>query len=66
MRAGEALVDALVAEFGGSISAEHGIGPHKKPHLGASRSPAEPGAMAAIERALDFHHLMNPGKVFEL
>jgi len=55
-----------VAAFGGSVSAEHGIGLHKKPYLGASRTPAELVAMRAIKRALDPFHLLNPGKVFDL
>ena len=62
----EALVYEQVAAFGGSVSAEHGIGLHKKPYLGASRTPAELAAMRAIKQALDPHHLLNPGKVFDL
>lgn len=62
----EALVYEQVAAFGGSVSAEHGIGLHKKPYLSASRSPAELSAMRAIKRALDPLHLLNPGKVFDL
>ena len=62
----EELVYAQVAAFGGSVSAEHGIGLHKKPYLHASRTPAELSAMRAIKQALDPLHLMNPGKVFDL
>ena len=62
----EALVYGQVAAFGGSVSAEHGIGLHKKPHLSASRTPAELAAMRAIKRALDPLNLLNPGKVFDL
>ena len=62
----EALVYEQVAAFGGSVSAEHGIGLHKKPYLSASRTPAEMAAMHAIKRALDPLHLLNPGKVFDL
>lgn len=61
----EQLVYDQVARFGGSVSAEHGIGTHKKPYLGASRTPAELAAMRAIKQALDPHHLMNPGKLFD-
>jgi FAD/FMN-containing dehydrogenase len=61
----EALVYDLVAEFGGSVSAEHGIGLHKKPWLGRSRTPAELEVMRVLKRALDPLHLMNPGKIFE-
>ena len=54
----------LVGEFKGSVSAEHGIGLHKKPYLNHSRTPAELAAMRAIKQALDPLGLMNPGKVF--
>lgn len=62
----ERIVYERVAAYGGSVSAEHGIGTHKKPWLGASRTPAELAAMRAIKQALDPHHLLNPGKVFDL
>lgn len=62
----ERMVYAQVEARGGSISAEHGIGLHKKPYLGASRSPDELAAMRAIKQALDPLHLLNPGKVFDL
>jgi len=62
----QALVYDLLAQHGGSISAEHGIGLHKKPFLHLSRSPAELAAMRAIKLALDPLNLLNPGKVFDL
>jgi FAD/FMN-containing dehydrogenase len=61
----EKLIYGLVAERGGSISAEHGIGLHKKTYLNASRSTAEIDAMRAIKRALDPLGLLNPGKIFD-
>ena len=61
----EHLVYGFVAERGGSVSAEHGIGQHKKPYLSASRSPAEMATMRAIKQALDPLGLLNPGKVFD-
>lgn len=60
----ERVVYALVERFGGSISAEHGIGLHKKPYLSASRTPQEIDAMRALKLALDPLNLMNPGKLF--
>ena len=60
----EELVYGLLATYGGSVSAEHGIGLHKKPFLGLSRSPAELAAMRQIKQALDPLGLMNPGKIF--
>ena len=62
----EEIVYGLLAQRGGSISAEHGIGLHKKPYLHVSRTPAELAAMRAIKQALDPLNLLNPGKVFDL
>jgi FAD/FMN-containing dehydrogenase len=50
----------LVAEHGGSISAEHGIGTAKKRWLHLSRSAPEIAAMRAIKRALDPAGILNP------
>lgn len=54
----------LVADFGGSISAEHGIGQAKTAYLGLSRTPAELAAMRAIKDALDPAALLSPGIIF--
>jgi len=51
----------LVAERGGSISAEHGIGVAKRRWLHLVRSPAELAAMRAVKVALDPAGLLNPG-----
>lgn len=56
-------VMALVAEYGGSISAEHGVGLLKKNQLGYSRSEEEIEAMRAIKAVFDPAGIMNPGKV---
>ena len=53
----------LVAERGGSISAEHGIGTAKKAFLGLSRSHAELDAFRAIKAALDPAGILNPNVV---
>lgn len=47
----------------GSVSAEHGIGLHKKPWLSYSRSPAELKTLALIKQALDPCNILNPGKI---
>jgi FAD/FMN-containing dehydrogenase len=54
----------LVAEHGGSISAEHGVGVAKRRFLGLTRTPEEVAAMAAVKRALDPAGVLNPGVVF--
>ena len=56
----------LVKKYGGSISAEHGIGILKKPFLQYSRSPAELEYMKAIKRTFDPHNIMNPGKLIDV
>lgn len=58
------LAQAL-AEHGGSISAEHGIGLVKKPHLEGTRSAAEIALMRAVRKAMDPHERLNPGKLFD-
>jgi FAD/FMN-containing dehydrogenase len=53
----------LVAQLGGTISAEHGVGVAKARALGLVRGPGELAAMAAVKRALDPLGIMNPGSV---
>jgi FAD/FMN-containing dehydrogenase len=57
------LVDDLVTAFGGSISAEHGIGQMKIDELERLGSPARLHTLRAIKQALDPQGLMNPGKL---
>jgi len=59
----DAVIYGLVKQFGGTVSAEHGIGTVKKKWLGHSRSPEEIALMKLIKQALDPHGLLNPGKV---
>lgn len=56
-------VYALVTEWGGSISAEHGIGQDKLQTLRDTHNPAALAVMAAVKRALDPAGLLNPGKL---
>jgi FAD/FMN-containing dehydrogenase len=51
----------LVASFGGSIAAEHGVGVHKTKWLHLSRSPQEIAAMRAIKQVFDPAGVLNPG-----
>lgn len=55
----------LIRSFGGSVSAEHGIGVIKKDFLAFSRSPEEIELMKQIKRAFDPNGIMNPGKIFD-
>jgi len=57
------VVYEVVDRFGGSISAEHGIGQAKRAHLQRYRSEIELGLMRTIKVALDPQNIMNPGKV---
>ena len=54
-----------VQRFGGSISAEHGVGLLKKPFLSYSRDAAEICYMHAMKRVFDPKGIMNPGKIFD-
>ena len=53
-------VFALVGRYGGSISAEHGIGTAKKRWLHLSRTAEEITAFRAIKGALDPDGVLNP------
>ncbi len=57
------LVHDMVAELGGSVSAEHGIGRLKVDDLERYGDPAKLAAMRAIKAALDPLGIMNPGAV---
>lgn len=53
-----------VAAFGGSISAEHGVGLLKRDFVGYTRSPAELAVMRGVKNLLDPNGVMNPDKLF--
>lgn len=57
------LVHDRVHAFGGSISAEHGVGQLKRDYLPRYKDPVELALMHRIKAALDPQGLMNPGKV---
>ena len=52
-----------VAERGGSISAEHGLGVLRRDEAARYKSPVERALQASIKQALDPLGIMNPGKV---
>ncbi|MGB4117428.1 MAG: FAD-binding oxidoreductase [Polaromonas sp.] len=67
LRDSEAQVNTIVydsvANFDGSISAEHGVGSLKLDKLEQHKSPVALGMMRAIKQALDPLGVMNPGRV---
>jgi FAD/FMN-containing dehydrogenase len=58
-----AEVHDLVTQWGGSISAEHGIGQLKRDELARLGDPVALGLLRQIKAALDPHRLLNPGKL---
>lgn len=56
-------VHDLVTAWGGSISAEHGIGQLKRDELARLGDPVALDLLRRIKQALDPHGLMNPGKL---
>ncbi|MGQ7829363.1 FAD-binding oxidoreductase [Altererythrobacter sp. Z27] len=59
-------VHDLVAEWGGSLSAEHGIGQMKRDELGRLGDPVALSLMRSVKQALDPKGLLNPGKLVPL
>ena len=53
----------LVRDFGGSFSAEHGIGQLKVFELERYANPVELELMKRVKKAFDPNNIMNPGKV---
>ncbi|VTU15706.1 putative FAD-linked oxidoreductase [Variovorax sp. SRS16] len=60
------LVYDAVAKFGGSFSAEHGVGSLKVDTLEKHKSPVALGMMRAIKRGLDPQNILNPGRVIRV
>ena len=57
------MVFAVVKKFGGSISAEHGVGVMKRDILPKYKDPVALDLMRSIKRMLDPNAILNPGKV---
>jgi FAD/FMN-containing dehydrogenase len=57
------VVHDIVHAFGGSISAEHGVGVMKREEILRYKSAAEVETMRALKRLLDPNNILNPGKV---
>ncbi len=56
-------VEDVVQEFGGSFSAEHGVGKSKLDTMRRRKDPVALDVMRAIKAAVDPKGIMNPGKV---
>ena len=55
-----------VQKYGGSVSAEHGVGMTKKPYLHYSRSALEIEYLKDIKKVFDPNNIMNRGKIFDM
>jgi FAD/FMN-containing dehydrogenase len=56
-------VNKVVLKYGGSISAEHGIGKLKRDSLAKVKDPVALELMRGLKRMLDPNGILNPGKV---
>lgn len=57
------ILAGVLQEFGGSISAEHGVGVLKKPYLHFACSEEEIRLMTELKRVCDPAGILNPGKL---
>ena len=55
-----------VQKYGGSVSAEHGVGMTKKPYLNYSRSETEIEYLRSVKKVFDPNNIMNRGKIFDM
>ncbi|ALR11115.1 oxidoreductase [Mycobacteroides saopaulense] len=54
----------LIAELGGNVSSEHGVGTLKRDYLGMARTPGDIAAMRAVKEAFDPTGFLNPAVLF--
>jgi FAD/FMN-containing dehydrogenase len=57
------IVHDIVHDYGGSFSAEHGVGVMKREALRRYKSAAEVDVMRTLKRTLDPKNILNPGKL---
>jgi FAD/FMN-containing dehydrogenase/Fe-S oxidoreductase len=57
---------ALVRQFRGSLSAEHGVGTARTEYMREQLGDELLGVMREIKRAFDPKNIFNPGKIFEV
>lgn len=61
----EQVVYSTLETFGGSISAEHGVGLEKREFLHHSRNEQEIALMRLLKTTLDPKNILNPGKIID-
>ncbi|SOE23199.1 FAD/FMN-containing dehydrogenase [Spirosomataceae bacterium TFI 002] len=59
------IIYSPLKALGGSVSAEHGIGIHKKPYINICRSSEEIHLMQSLKVALDPKGILNRGKIID-
>jgi glycolate oxidase len=66
-RAQAAFADIIAEalDLGGTVTGEHGVGLLKRDGLRRELDPAVLALHRAVRHALDPHHILNPGKVFD-
>ena len=57
------IVYSPLKKFNGSLSAEHGIGLHKKGYLETTRSKEEIKLMEKLKTMFDPNNILNPGRI---
>ena len=57
------VIYTMIAEYNGSISAEHGIGRLKRGHLLKCRTEAELALMHTLKGALDPKNILGQGRI---
>jgi FAD/FMN-containing dehydrogenase len=60
-----AAMMGLIAESGGNVSSEHGVGSRKRKYVGMSREPADIAAMRTVKTAFDPTGYLNAAVLFD-
>jgi FAD/FMN-containing dehydrogenase len=55
----------LIADCGGNVSSEHGVGSRKRRYLGMSRDDADIAAMRTLKAAFDPTGYLNAAVLFD-
>lgn len=60
-----AAMMALIADCGGNVSSEHGVGSRKRAYLPMSRGPDDVAAMRTVKAAFDPTGYLNAAVLFD-